>query len=49
VFVGHYWLTGDIGLQSTRRACVDYSAGRGGPLVASDSMASMNWPYVGST
>lgn len=34
VFFGHYWLTGDIVLQSTRRACVDYSAGKGGPLVA---------------
>jgi hypothetical protein len=31
---GHYWLTGDIALQSPRHACVDYSAGNGGPLVA---------------
>src|SRR5690606_27928158 len=34
VFFGHYWLTGDIALQSHRHACVDYSAGKGGPLVA---------------
>jgi hypothetical protein len=34
VFFGHYWLTGDIELQSPRHACVDYSAGKGGPLVA---------------
>ncbi len=34
VFFGHYWLTGNIVLQSTRRACVDYSACNGGPLVA---------------
>lgn len=34
VFFGHYWLTGDIALQSPRHACVDYSAGKGGPLVA---------------
>lgn len=34
VFFGHYWLTGDIVLQSTRCACLDYSAGKGGPLVA---------------
>jgi diadenosine tetraphosphatase ApaH/serine/threonine PP2A family protein phosphatase len=34
VFFGHYWLTGEIALQSPRHACVDYSAGKGGPLVA---------------
>jgi hypothetical protein len=34
VFFGHYWLTGDIVLQGLRAACVDYSAGKGGPLVA---------------
>jgi hypothetical protein len=34
VFFGHYWLTGEITLQSRRSACVDYSAGKGGPLVA---------------
>jgi diadenosine tetraphosphatase ApaH/serine/threonine PP2A family protein phosphatase len=34
VFFGHYWLTGKISLQSNRSACLDYSAGKGGPLVA---------------
>jgi hypothetical protein len=34
VFFGHYWLTGAPELQSTRSACVDYSAGTGGALVA---------------
>jgi hypothetical protein len=34
VFFGHYWLTGEPSLQSNRCACVDYSAGRGGPLMA---------------
>lgn len=34
VFFGHYWLTGAPLLQSPRHACVDYSAGDGGPLVA---------------
>ena len=34
VFFGHYWLTGLPALQSDRSACVDYSAGKGGPLVA---------------
>jgi len=34
VFFGHYWMTGKPILQSPRVACVDYSAGKGGPLVA---------------
>jgi len=34
VFFGHYWLTGTPSLQTRWHACVDYSAGRGGPLVA---------------
>ena len=34
VFFGHYWLTGTPALQSGRAACVDYSAGTGGALVA---------------
>jgi hypothetical protein len=34
VFFGHYWLTGKISLQSNRCACLDYSAGKGGPLAA---------------
>lgn len=34
VFNGHYWMTGEPQLLAPRVACVDYSAGRGGPLVA---------------
>ena len=34
VFFGHYWMRGDPELQAERMACVDYSAGKGGPLVA---------------
>ncbi len=34
VFIGHYWMTGHPGLQSPKVACVDYSAAKGGPLVA---------------
>jgi len=34
VFFGHYWLTGKPAIQGRRAACVDYSAGKGGPLVA---------------
>jgi hypothetical protein len=34
VFFGHYWLTGTPQVQSPKAACVDYSAGKGGPLVA---------------
>jgi len=34
VFFGHYWLTGAPSLQTARAACVDYSVGKGGPLVA---------------
>ncbi|MEO8660882.1 MAG: metallophosphoesterase [Bryobacteraceae bacterium] len=34
VFFGHYWLTGAPSLQTNRCACVDYSAGKGGALVA---------------
>ena len=34
VFFGHYWLTGTPVLQTTRHVCVDYSAGKGGQLVA---------------
>lgn len=33
-FFGHYWLTGQPTLESPHAACVDYSAGKGGPLVA---------------
>lgn len=34
LFFGHYWLTGTPVLQSDHALCVDYSAGKGGPLVA---------------
>ena len=34
VFVGHYWWSEDLEPRSPAVACVDYSAGKGGPLVA---------------
>lgn len=34
VFFGHYWLTGTPVLQSANALCLDYSAGKDGPLVA---------------
>jgi hypothetical protein len=34
VFFGHYWMTGQPSPQSPTAVCVDYSAGKGGPLVA---------------
>lgn len=34
LFVGHYWLSGTPERRSRKVACVDYSAGKGGPLVA---------------
>jgi hypothetical protein len=34
VFFGHYWLTGRPRQLAEYAACVDYSVGRGGPLVA---------------
>lgn len=34
VFFGHYWMKGKHEIQSRRAACVDYSAAKGGPLVA---------------
>ncbi|MCB2136415.1 MAG: metallophosphoesterase, partial [Rhodobacteraceae bacterium] len=33
VFFGHYWLTGDPVLQGHNALCLDYSAGKDGPLV----------------
>lgn len=33
-FFGHYWMRGTPAPQNARAACVDYSAGNGGPLVA---------------
>ena len=34
VIVGHYWDTGELEVYGPKVACVDYSAGKGGPLVA---------------
>ena len=34
VFVGHYWMRGAHERQAPGVACVDYSVGKGGPLVA---------------
>ena len=34
VFVGHYWMTGTPSPQSSKVACLDYSAAKSGPLVA---------------
>lgn len=34
LFLGHYWMTDTPTLLTPRIACVDYSAGKGGPLVA---------------
>ena len=34
VFCGHYWLSGTPDRQTAKVACVDYSAGKRGPLVA---------------
>lgn len=34
VFFGHYWMSGELMLQTPYAACVDYSAAKGGPLVA---------------
>lgn len=34
IFFGHYWLTGTPQVLSPKLACLDYSAGKGGPLVA---------------
>lgn len=34
VFFGHYWLSGTPRLQGTNALCLDYSAGKDGPLVS---------------
>jgi len=34
ILVGHYWMRGTPDRQTAKIACVDYSAGKGGPLVA---------------
>ncbi|SFR05130.1 metallophosphoesterase [Poseidonocella sedimentorum] len=36
VFFGHYWLSGDPVLQTPNALCLDYSAGKDGPLVSYD-------------
>lgn len=36
VFFGHYWLDGDPVLQRPNALCLDYSAGKDGPLVTYD-------------
>lgn len=33
VFFGHYWMSGEPELQSANALCLDYSAGKDGPLV----------------
>ena len=34
VFVGHHWFSGHPVIESPKLACLDWSAGKGGPLVA---------------
>lgn len=34
IFVGHHWFRGHPVIESTKLACLDWSAARGGPLVA---------------
>jgi hypothetical protein len=34
VVFGHYWYSGELRLDNPKAVCVDYSAGKGGPLVA---------------
>jgi hypothetical protein len=34
LFIGHYWMTGKPRLLSSKIACVDYSAAKGGDLMA---------------
>lgn len=43
VFFGHYWLTGTPKLQARNALCLDYSAGKGGPLVTYE-LASIHEP-----
>lgn len=39
VFFGHYWLTGAPRLQAPNALCLDYSAGKDGPLVTYELVA----------
>ena len=34
VFIGHHWFTGTPAIESSKLACLDYSAAKSGPLVA---------------
>jgi hypothetical protein len=34
IFVGHHWFTGHPVIEGPKLACLDWSAARGGPLVA---------------
>ena len=34
VFFGHYWLTGTPVVEAPQALCLDYSAGKSGPLLA---------------
>jgi len=34
VFVGHYWMSGPLELQTHKVACLDWSVAKGGPLLA---------------
>lgn len=34
VFYGHYWMTGALKIESQNALCLDYSAGKSGPLIA---------------
>lgn len=34
VFLGHHWFSGHPAIESPKLACLDWSAGKGGPLVA---------------
>ncbi len=34
MFFGHYWFTGVPRVLDNNAACVDYSVGKGGPIVA---------------
>jgi hypothetical protein len=39
VFFGHYWMSGEPELQSATALCLDYSAGKDGPLVTYEMTA----------
>lgn len=34
LFFGHYWLSGPVALEARNTLCLDYSAGKDGPLIA---------------